>query len=158
MPSPPRLGNLIMVLVPAGNVEERDVVRTAQQGCCIAVRRGLQPIHPLLLYGMFMPRDEMDPTNLRSKAMWWARRVSALWLCYPYVAEEVEIDPLTYDILMRNETQGFVPRRRGDKARVPVHKIRWTDADRYKVDRMTKEELGELLRCNIMPGLLRGGL
>ena len=157
MSAPARIGKLTFILVPTADVDQRDIVRTAQQACCIAVREGLYPMHPLLHYGMFMPNDELDATHLRDRSLWWAKRASALWLVYP--KEKCDLDPLTYDIISHNETTGYVQRRRSDPARMPISRLSWRqDTDAYQISRMTKEELSMLLRCNIVSGLLRGGL
>lgn len=157
MPAPARLNDLVFIIVPTEGVSDREVVRTAQQACSIAVDKGLQPIHPLLLYGMYLPLDRLDRTYLRPQAMWWVRRAGAMWLCLP-PQDEVDLDPLSYDILMKNEMVGCVPRRNGDPARLPVYELAWTDTDQYNLNRCTKDQLARLLRCNIVPGLLRGGL
>ena len=161
MAAPSRVRKVVLILVPTEGVSERDVLMTSRMACCAAYREGLQPIAPWLFYGVFLPPDEMDTGALQRNMLWWAKRVDRYWLCFPRELNyTTELDQLVYNVLSRNETIGYVPRcyKGKSKVRLPVFSVSWDQSEDYNVQPLHRDEVLHMLKCNIVPGMLKGVL
>lgn len=159
MAAAPRLSGLALVLVPQADLDDRELILVGRMGCRAIFEEGQQPIYPPLLYGVFTSEETLNRIMLRKLTMWWAKRCSNLVLCLPpTLPEEPKLDPLTYDLLIENETQGYVPRAANDPRRLPVHLLSWASGESYNIRRMGRDELDTLFKRNIVSGLLHDAL
>jgi hypothetical protein len=152
-----RLKRLTFVLTPGVGVPPMDIERAAKMACSVACQQDLQPFHSWLHYGMFLPPDELQGERYNRLVSWWLRRAGRLWLCFPDPAKTA-LDAFAYQILMANEMCGYVRRPNGDPHRLQVHQITWTQNDAPRVELLDRDTLRELLQCNVVDGLLKGGL
>jgi hypothetical protein len=160
------MGKLVLVLVPALELEWQVQIALARGGCASAMERGLEPMSPVLHYGAIVPQSELGGAWMVARARWWHRRACAVWVCLPPNVpdvEDLELDVVSYYVLFHNEhvvcrgSDGYVPRAARDKLRKPVSLVQWKE-DNIEVSPVPREEISYLLRTNVVPGLLKGGL
>lgn len=159
MPAAARVGNLIYVMTPMVNVQFRDAYRCLTMACRSALETGRQPISPVVMYGGFLPEDELV-SSLPVLTRWWIKRCSQIWLVTLSTPSDtyISLDPLSYNILLDNEYLcGHLQRQARDYNRLPVYRLNFP-CDEALPQLMSRSELATLLRCNIVEGLFHGGL
>lgn len=161
MATPARIKGLVYILTPTEGVDERRAARVAQMASCAACEEGLEPIHPYLHYAVFLPADKVSGVSLKKKSLHWAKRCEAFWLCTeaPGAANcDIPLDPLTYQILLKNEMRNGMYRHCRDPILRPVYLVTWPDTGGIDIRKLAREDIASMLRCNIVSGMLRGGL
>jgi hypothetical protein len=139
-----RIQKMVFILVP-NTASEKDVVNRARVACRVAYNKGLQPIYPPLFYYPFLT-DEESTREMERNAQWWLRRVSKLWLLFPFDDEDTwRLDAFTYDVLIGN--QG--PHK---QHRLPICQLH-PHGESYLPVAMSREEVDTLLMVNATAGL-----
>jgi hypothetical protein len=120
---------------------------------------GLLPVFPFLWACGYLTEEEMD-RRLAAHSWKWFKRITRIWLCSP--DEHPSLDPLSHDILLRNEGL-LLSKIRGGRAslvfasRVPVYWYRpGYDGESVKVQAIERSDIACTLRRNITSGLFRG--
>jgi hypothetical protein len=157
MPAAKRVSSWVLVLSPDTDGSVKEAVSLGRQACREIHQRKLTPIFPLLSCLTYLTEEEMKKDYPRECTK-WLRRVSSIWLCL--ARGQVDIDPVTHDILVFNEglMSSAVTYQRAWTApsRLPVYRFWVLDTGTPMLIRLAREELHAVLRCNIMDGLFRG--
>lgn len=153
MPAAFRVQTWVLILSPQGEGGLKAAVSFGRMACRAAHEAHLVPIFPLVQCLAFMTEEEFERDYERACAQ-WSRRVGRVWVCLQ--PESVDLDPATHDILIHNEGRLTTAKHYSAPSRSPVYRFWVQDNGAVAIERFEREEINQLLYCNVTSGLFRG--